>query len=109
MGGEKDREDLFCATPPLELLRCLLSRQATKRADGGGRKTMFIDVKRAHLVPVCKEDVYGELPAEAGVEHDERGKLLYWLYGCRKAGQAWRTTTPRYCKRPDLRERSRAR
>ena len=26
--GEKDREDLFCTTPPLELLRFLLSRQA---------------------------------------------------------------------------------
>ena len=48
---------------------------------------MFIDVKKAHLVPECKEDVV-KLPAEAGVEHDECGKLLYWLYGCRKAGQA---------------------
>ncbi len=56
--GEKDQEDLFCATPPLELLRCLLSRQATKRADGRDRETMFIDVKKAQLVPECKEDVY---------------------------------------------------
>ena len=87
--GEKDREDLFCATPPLELLRFLLSRQATRRRDGRERKTMFIDVRKAHLVPECKEDVFVELPEEAEVEDDECGKLLHWLYGCRKAGQAW--------------------
>ena len=87
--GERDREDLFCATPPLEMLRFLLSRQATARADGRQRKTMFIDVKKAHLVPKCDEDVYVELPEEAGVKDDECGKLLHWLYGCRRAGQAW--------------------
>jgi hypothetical protein len=87
--GEKDREDLFCATPPLELLRFVLSKQATRRPDGRERKTMFIDVKKAHLVPECKEDVFVELPEEAEVQEDECGKLLYWLYGCRKAGQAW--------------------
>ncbi len=50
---------------------------------------MFIDVKKAHLVPACHEDVYVELPEEAEVQKDECGKLLYWLYGCRRAGQAW--------------------
>ena len=32
--GEKYREGLFCATPPLELLRVAISRQATRREDG---------------------------------------------------------------------------
>ena len=36
--GEKDREDLFCATPPLELLRLLLSPQATHWMDGNSAK-----------------------------------------------------------------------
>ena len=49
--GEKDREDLFSATPPLELMRYMLSRQATIRDDGQGRKTMYVDVKKAHLIP----------------------------------------------------------
>ena len=79
--GEKDREDLFCATPPLEALRLLISRQATVRPDGKEVKTMYIDVRKAHLIPECKEDVYVELPAEAEVAADERGKLLYWLHG----------------------------
>ena len=86
---EKDREDLFSATPPIELIRFVLSRQATKRMDGIERKTMFLDVKKAHLAPLCKEDVYVELPEEANVEEDKCGKLIHWLYGCRQAAQAW--------------------
>ena len=50
---------------------------------------VFIDVKKAHLIPVCSEDVYIELPVEAGGRDDQCGKLDHWLYGCRKAGQAW--------------------
>ena len=50
---------------------------------------LFVDVKKAHLVPVCNEEVYIELPKEANCAHDECGKLVHWLYGCRKAGQAW--------------------
>ena len=50
---------------------------------------MFIDVKKAHLVPECREDVYVELPEEAEVESDECGKLVQWLYNCRRAGEAW--------------------
>ena len=65
------------------------SRQATRRADCQERKTLYIDVKKAHLVPKCTQDVYVELPAEAEVEEDECGKLVYWLHGCRPAAQAW--------------------
>ena len=43
--GEKDREDLFAATPPLELLRMMISKTAR------WRKLLFIDVKKAHLNP----------------------------------------------------------
>ncbi len=87
--GERDREYLFCAIPPLVLLRFLISRQATRRADGKERKTMFIDVSKAHLIPECREDVYVEFPAEAEALEDDCGKLLCWLYGCRRASQAW--------------------
>ena len=31
---DKDREDLFSATPPIEMMRYMLSRQATRRPDG---------------------------------------------------------------------------
>eukprot|EP00973_Karenia_brevis_P001690 229786-Karenia_brevis.AAC.1 len=55
-GGDKGRDDLFAETPPLEAKRMLISRAATKREDGRNRKLMFIDVKKAHLNPVCEED-----------------------------------------------------
>ena len=87
--GEKDTEDLFSATPPLELMRYMLSRQATIRDDGQERKTMYLDVKKAHLIPKCDQDVHVQLPPEAGAQPDECGKLLFWLYGCRPAAQAW--------------------
>ena len=62
--GERDREDLFCATPPLELLRFLVSRMVTTHEGDQGRrrKMLFNDVRKAHLVPECSEDVYVELP-----------------------------------------------
>ena len=88
--GEKDREDLFAATPPLELKRVLLSRAVTRRKKAGKpRKLMFIDARKAHLNPECTEDVYIELPDEAGAGPGKCGKLNYWLYGFRPAAQAW--------------------
>ena len=50
---------------------------------------MFIDAKKAHLNPRCREDVYVELPAEAGMGPGFCGKLNYWLYGFRKAASEW--------------------
>lgn len=50
---------------------------------------MYLDVTKAHLAPTCDQEVFVELPEEAGVEEDERGKLILWLYGCRPAAQAW--------------------
>ena len=41
------------------------------------------------MAPRCEKDVYVELPEEAGVDADECGKLIHWLYGCRPAAQAW--------------------
>jgi hypothetical protein len=83
--GEKDREDLFAATPPLELLKALISKAAGCKA----RKILVIDVKKAHLYPLCTQDVYIELPEEAGAGPGVCGKLEHWLYGFRPAAQAW--------------------
>ena len=69
--SEQDREDFFSATPSLELVKYVISRQATRRGDGQERKTLYIDV---------------ELLTEAEVEEDECGKLIYC--GCRLPAQA---------------------
>lgn len=60
--NERGREDLFSATPPIELIRYILSRQATRRDDGIERNTMYLDIKKAHLTPKCEQDVFVELP-----------------------------------------------
>eukprot|EP00973_Karenia_brevis_P016808 2302418-Karenia_brevis.AAC.1 len=67
----------------------LMSRAITKRSDGKSRKLMFIDGKKAHLNPVCDEDVYLELPEECHCPPGYCGKFVYWMYGMRGAAAAW--------------------
>ena len=83
-GKDKDREDLFAATPSWELKRVLMSRTAT-RGKRGVRKLLLVDAKKAHLNPRCDEDVFIRLPEEAG---GGVGKLQFWLYGFRQAAAA---------------------
>ena len=87
-GNDKDREDLFAATPPWELKKLLMSHAADV-SGGRTRKMLLIDVKKAHLNSDCKEDVFIELPEEAGAGGDMVGKLRRWLYGFRPAAAAW--------------------
>ena len=68
----------------------MMSRQATKRTDGRERKSLFLDIKKAHLAPKYEKDVYVELPVEAEVKAHECGKLIHWLYGCSPAASALR-------------------
>ena len=86
--ADKDREDLFAATPPWEMKKILMAR-AAYRGDGKMRKMLLIDVKKAHLNPRCTDEVYIALPEEAGAGHDQVGKLEFWLYGFRPAAAAW--------------------
>ena len=84
--GEKDREDLFAAMPPLEAKRLLFR---LTRCLGNEFKMLFLDVRKAHLNGVCDVDAYVELPVEANAEKGKIGKLKRWLYGMRPAGHAW--------------------
>ena len=65
-GRDKDRDDLFAETPPLEGKRMLMSRAVTRTKGKGTRKLMFIDARKAHLNSRCEGDVYIELPEECG-------------------------------------------
>ena len=78
-GADKDRDDLFVGTPPLEAKRLSISRAATRRKDGGWRKLLLIDVRKAHCNPRCEEDVYIQLPEECHCPEGMCGKLVYWL------------------------------
>ena len=61
----------------------------SKAAGSRKRKVLVIDVKKAHLYPLCDQDVFIELPKEAGAGPGACGKLVHWLYGFRPAAQAW--------------------
>ena len=90
---DNDREDLFAATPPAEAERMALSKAATRSRGKYGRmrkrKLMFIDAKKAHLNPKCLQKVFIDLPEEAEQGEGVCGELVFWLYGCRPAAQAW--------------------
>ena len=103
-GNDKDRDDLFAATPPLEAKRLLFSQAATRINGKGRRKLLFIDAKKAHLNPKCEDDVYIELPAEAGGGPEDCGKLSFWLYGFRPAAHAWEHHYSKSWKRAGSRE-----
>ena len=56
-------DDSLCAsTPPLEALRLIISKAATR--DGVEREIMMNDVRRAYFHARATRDVYVELPAE---------------------------------------------
>ena len=88
-GSDRQRDDLFAATPPLEAIRILISRATTISPSRAEKKLMFIDAKKAHLNPKCLDDVYVELPREAAAPPGTCGKLEFWLYGFRKAASEW--------------------
>ena len=88
--GERDREDLFAAMPPLEakklLFQKVVNENAKSRAEGGeGVKLMLIDIKKAHLNSFLTEDecAFVTLPNGQCV------RLKRWLYGMRPAASAW--------------------
>ena len=84
----KDKEDcIFALIPPLKGLRMLCSKAAARGRAGKARKVLFMDAKKAHLNPRCKEDVYIELPEEAGASEGMCGKLEFWMYGMRPAAR----------------------
>ena len=98
--GDKDRHDLFAATPPLEGKKMLFRMAVVKQRKHSLRKNtencsplklLFVDVKKAHLNAKVKEgdEIYVELPEEARAGHGRCGKLKRWLYGMRPAASAW--------------------
>ena len=84
--SDKHREGMFSATPPNEMMRYMISRQATRRKEGKERNTIHMDVKKSHWAPRCEQDIYVELQAEIKVPGDECGKSTHCLYRCMQMG-----------------------
>ena len=81
-------DEFYAATPPLEALRMLCSRSATKNKDEEEEKLLFIDVRKAHLHAMADRDIYVDLPPERA-KPGYCAKLLRCLYGTRDAPARW--------------------
>ena len=56
--GQRRCVQRYTATP-LEMMRFIMSRQATHRKDGRERKSMYLDKKKAHVIPLFSICVAG--------------------------------------------------
>ena len=61
-----DKEGLFAATPPLELVKVLIMKaaRAKKSCDASTRKIMFLDISKPHLYAPMLDEEFVELPPE---------------------------------------------
>ena len=84
---------LYASTPPLEALRLLISKAATKMHGEAENEVMVNDVSRAYFYAKCTRCLYVELPAEDPEAHpDFLGRLRLCLYGTRDAALNWQQT-----------------
>merc|ERR1739836_245809 len=78
------KDGLFAATPPLEVLKLVIS---TLASDNRGERLMVVDVKRAYFHAKCKRLTYVTLPPEDVLPGEENmcGRLNFSQYGTRDA------------------------
>ena len=95
-GKANEREGLFAAMPPLEMVKLLIVQAAAEndarcQNKGGKRspkKLMFLDIGKAHLQGRMQREAYVELPPERH-EEGKCAKLIFTLYGMREAAANW--------------------
>jgi len=90
---KKGVEPIFSATPPLETLRVLLTKAASRKSLKSGKalSIQLIDVSRAHFYADAVRDVFIQLPKEdpRASEPGVCGKLLKTMYGTLDAAERW--------------------
>ena len=97
----KELEDLFAGTPPLEALKMLVSEAATVKDGSMGERCMLLaDVSRAFFEADARREVCVEIPPEdrAASEGDMVGYLLKSLYGTRDAAANWQNEVAKTMK-----------
>lgn len=84
--------DLFSATPPLEVMKFLMSECAQSQDDKRGpMRLATIDIKRAYFYAPAQRSVYISIPVEDKMPGDENmvGKLNLGLLWTRDAAHNW--------------------
>ena len=86
--AKKKLDGLFAATPPLEVMKLLLSILTTSNR---GERLMVADVKRAYFHAKSKRTTYVQLPPEdiGPGEEGMCGRLNNSMYGTRDAAANW--------------------
>ena len=81
-----DKEGLFTATPPLELVKVLIMKaaRAKKSCDASTRKIMFLDISKPHLHAPMLDEEFVELPPER-LKEGKCARVIYTLHGMRIA------------------------
>ena len=85
------RLDLFAPTPPLEVMKLILSQCAKCQSKQRPNIVAVVDIKRAYFYAPVQREMYIKLPAEDMLpgEEDMVGLLKLSLYGTRDAAQNW--------------------
>ena len=84
--GQAGSVATFAATPPIEALKLLFAIHMQQNHDFDQWVLIFIDVKKAHLLPRMKKEVFFRPPKECEVPEGMVAKLIYCIYGLREAG-----------------------
>ena len=84
--GQPGTVATFAATPPIEALKILFAIHMQQHHDFDAWTLTFIDVKKAHLLPYMKKEVFIRLPAERQAPEGMVARLRYCIYGLREAG-----------------------
>ena len=88
--GGNSREGTFAAMPPLESLKLLLSKVASRAGLGGStHKVLFIDISKAYLqADVLDPNIFVDLPPEMELPQS-CARLRKALYGTCEAAKCW--------------------
>ena len=101
------RPELHAPTPPLEVLKVVLSEIATSTR--GGKVVALVDVRGVYFYAPARRRVFVELPPEDYQPGDEHmcGLLRYSLYGTRDAAQKLGRGAGNYTQQSQIDERKR--
>ena len=102
--GGNQREDVFAAMPPLESLKLLISKTASRDGLGGERhKMLMMDISKAYLhADVIDPILFVEVPPEID-DGQNCARLKGALYGTLEAAKCWKQSTSARCARWDSR------
>jgi len=85
------RNDLYAATPPLEVIKLLIAKCAMGQKSSRPLRIATVDVRRAYFYARAQRTIYVEIPAEDWKAGDEGkiARLEMSLYGTRDAATNW--------------------